>query len=152
SFATPAFGVPAAIIQLPQGAANEVDFLDNATSDEISQVYGTPSTNIELIKYYEEHPKVLARSDKKERLDIHVNRAKRSMTVSVDGEVKYTWPVTVGLAAKGYGVTVPYKGHPYGREYRHPDRKFPGAILPYVVKVIGGQFIHGTYADSYLGK
>jgi lipoprotein-anchoring transpeptidase ErfK/SrfK len=144
----PAFG--SGTISLPQGAKDEVDFLDNATPEEIAAVYDVPYTNEDLTKFYAEHPKVLARSDKKEKLEIHVSRATKDMTVSVDGQVKYHWPVTIGL--KGLGLTKPYKGHPYGREYRHPDHQFRGAVLPYVVKVVGGEFIHGTHADAYLGK
>lgn len=138
-------------IQLPQGYQSEVEFLDNATPDEIAQVYGTPgNSNVELTQFYLEHPALLVKSDKGTPLEIHVSRAKKTMTVSLNGSVIYNWFVTVGLP--GLGTTKPFKGHPYGVEYRHPDRQFRGAVLPYVIKVIGGEFIHGTQANYYLGK
>lgn len=79
----------------------------------------------------------------------HVDVAKQVMTVSRQGKLLYTWPVST--ARKGYSTPVgawrPYRIHELWK-----SRKYDDAPMPYAVFYDRGWAVHGTTAVSRLGK
>lgn len=89
------------------------------------------------------------RSKHKSRLLASVDLTRQRMTVSVDGSVKYVWPISSGRA--GYhtprGTYKPYRMHKMWR-----SRKYNNAKMPHSVFYRGGFAVHATYATSRLGS
>ena len=77
---------------------------------------------------------------------VTVDKATQRMTVVVDGEHLYTWPVSTGLAGTPSGSFQPYTLSRY-----HRSRLFGNAPMPYAIFYSGHYAIHGTIAVAQLG-
>ena len=79
------------------------------------------------------------------RIDV----SRQMMTVSEDGYVLYSWPVST--ARKGYhtprGSFRPTRLHEMWY-----SRKYENSPMPYSIFFLGGYAIHGTDAVRYLGR
>jgi len=77
-----------------------------------------------------------------------ISIAQQRMSVYVDGELTYTWPVST--ARKGY--TTP-RGNFRAQwlDPMHYSSIYEDAPMPYSVFFSGGYAIHGTYETRYLG-
>ncbi len=83
-------------------------------------------------------------------LRIDVDKASQRMTVTVDGQPRYTWPVSTGVS----GYDTPggsYK--PFRMEASHFSREFDNAPMPHAVFFTQvGHAIHGTSQVRSLGR
>lgn len=79
----------------------------------------------------------------------HVDVATQTMTVSRQGKLLYTWPVST--ARKGFdtprGDWRPYRIHELWK-----SRKYDDAPMPFAVFYDRGWAVHGTTAVSRLGR
>jgi hypothetical protein len=78
------------------------------------------------------------------RLDIVISKTTQKMTVMVDGEVEYVWPVSTG--ATGYDTpTGKYKA--FRLEEDHKSKEWDDAPMPHsVFFTTRGHAIHGSYS------
>ncbi len=84
------------------------------------------------------------------KLDITINKVSQKMTVKVDGEVKYVWPVSTG--ASGYD-TPSGKFRPFRMEEDHFSEEWDNAPMPHSIFFTGqGHAIHGTVYAKNLGR
>jgi hypothetical protein len=81
---------------------------------------------------------------------IIIDKSAQKMTVTVNGEDRYTWPVSTGR----YGYDTPSGDHqPFRMEKDHFSREWDDAPMPnsiFFTKI--GHAIHGTYEVRNLGK
>jgi lipoprotein-anchoring transpeptidase ErfK/SrfK len=77
---------------------------------------------------------------------VTVDKAKQRMSVVVDGEHRYTWPVSTGL-----GNTPSGSYRPQVLSRNHRSRLFNNAPMPYAIFYSGHYAIHGTTAVTQLG-
>jgi lipoprotein-anchoring transpeptidase ErfK/SrfK len=77
-----------------------------------------------------------------------VNLAAQEMTVSVDGFVRYVWPVST--ARRGYRTPVG-SYHPVRLERTWYSRKYHNSPMPYAIFFLGGYAVHGTNETSAIG-
>ena len=87
-------------------------------------------------------PAAVARAD----IVVTVDKATQRMTVVVDGEHRYTWPVSTGL-----GNTPSGSYRPYILSRNHRSSIFGNAPMPFAIFYSGHYAIHGTTAVSQLG-
>jgi L,D-transpeptidase catalytic domain len=81
---------------------------------------------------------------------IAIDQSTQHMTVSVDGQVRYSWPVSTGRA--GYG-TPDGTFRPNRMELSHFSQRFDNAPMPHSIFFTGaGHAIHGSYEVRYLGN
>jgi hypothetical protein len=81
---------------------------------------------------------------------ILVNKTTQRMTVSVDGEQRYSWPVSTGMA--GY-ATPAGAFTPYRLEREHYSREWDDALMPYSIFFTeAGHAIHGSRVVGRLGS
>jgi len=80
---------------------------------------------------------------------IKVDKSAQEMTVSEDGNLLYTWPVSTGRA----GYNTPNGAFtPIWRDREHFSREWDDAPMPYSIFFTQeGHAIHGTYEASHLG-
>ena len=74
---------------------------------------------------------------------IQIDKATQQMTVSADGELLYTWPVSTGIARYDTpnGAFTPFR-----MERDHYSREWDDAPMPYSIFFTKqGHAIHGTY-------
>jgi hypothetical protein len=83
------------------------------------------------------------------QVSISVDKSTQTMTVMVDGAVRYVWPVSTGRAGHRTpnGSWSPTRMH---REYY--SRKYDNAPMPHAIFFTGGYAIHGTYETGKLGR
>ena len=74
---------------------------------------------------------------------ITVNRATQRMTVVVDGEQRYVWPVGTGLR---HDWTRPGTFGVQSMARHHRSRKYNNAPMPHSIFYDGDRAIHGSYA------
>lgn len=88
---------------------------------------------------------VPARAD----LLIKVDQSAQQMTVSENGNLLYTWPVSTGRA----GYNTPSGAYtPFRMDRDHFSREWDDAPMPYSIFFTKeGHAIHGTYEASHLG-
>lgn len=80
---------------------------------------------------------------------ITINKAKQKMTVSVDGETEYIWPVSTG--AKGY-ATPSGTFKPFRLEIDHFSKEWDDAPMPHSIFFTPqGHAIHGSPHVKRLG-
>ena len=80
---------------------------------------------------------------------IQVNKATQQMTVSADGELLYTWPVSTGR--DGYD-TPNGAFNPVWMDRDHHSEEWDDAPMPYAIFFTKqGHAIHGTYEARHLG-
>jgi lipoprotein-anchoring transpeptidase ErfK/SrfK len=77
---------------------------------------------------------------------VTVDKANQRMTVVVDGEHLYTWPVSTGIYNTPSGTYRPQSLSRY-----HRSHMFHNAPMPYAIFYDGPYAIHGTTAVSRLG-
>jgi hypothetical protein len=81
---------------------------------------------------------------------IQIDKAAQQMTVSADGEVLYTWPVSTGR--DGYD-TPNGAFNPLWKDREHYSEEWDDAPMPYSVFFTKqGHAIHGTYEVRHLGQ
>ena len=81
---------------------------------------------------------------------ITVNKVSQKMTVVVDGEREYVWPVSTG--APGYD-TPSGKYRPFRMEAEHFSKEWDDAPMPHSIFFTGeGHAIHGSYHVKNLGR
>src|SRR5262245_9505231 len=77
---------------------------------------------------------------------VTVDKAKQRMFVVVDGEHRYTWPVSTGLGNTPSGS---YRAQILSRNHR--SSIFGDAPMPFAIFYSGHYAIHGTVAVTQLG-
>jgi len=78
---------------------------------------------------------------------VTVDKAKQRMSVVVDGEHRYTWPVSTGLGGTPSGS---YRPQILSRNHR--STIFGNAPMPFAIFYSGHYAIHGTTAVAQLGR
>lgn len=81
---------------------------------------------------------------------ITINKVSQKMTVKVDGETEYVWPVSTG--ARGY-ETPSGKYRPFRMEKDHFSKEWDDAPMPNSIFFTGqGHAIHGSFHVKSLGR
>jgi len=80
---------------------------------------------------------------------ISINKNSQKMTVMVDGEKTYVWPVSTG----GRGYTTPSGTYtPFRMEATHFSKEWDDSPMPHSIFFTGeGHAIHGSYHTKRLG-
>ncbi len=81
---------------------------------------------------------------------ISINKGSQKMTVSVDGEREYVWPISTGAA----GYTTPSGTYrPFRMEKDHFSEEWDDAPMPHSIFFTGaGHAIHGSFHVKSLGR
>jgi len=79
---------------------------------------------------------------------VQIDKLSQRMAVSVDGMMRYNWPVSTGRS--GYG-TPSGVFHPQMMARRWFSRKYYNSPMPHAIFFYHGFAIHGTYELSRLG-
>ena len=79
---------------------------------------------------------------------VHIDKSSQRMAVSVDGAMRYDWPVSTGR--NGYG-TPSGSFHPQSMMRSYFSRKYYNAPMPHAIFFYYGFAIHGTNDISRLG-
>ena len=80
---------------------------------------------------------------------ISVNKSTQRMTVTVDGRVRYNWPVSTGRP--GYD-TPSGTFRPFRMDIKHRSKEYDNAPMPYsIFFTTTGDAVHGTY-ERGLGR
>jgi lipoprotein-anchoring transpeptidase ErfK/SrfK len=79
---------------------------------------------------------------------ISIDKASQQMTVSVNGQPTYRWPVST--ARSGYS-TPSGVYHPQSLDRSHFSRLYHNSPMPHSIFFRGGYAIHGSYETSRLG-
>src|ERR1035437_9521621 len=79
---------------------------------------------------------------------VQIDKSSQRMAVSVDGMMRYNWPVSTGRS--GYG-TPSGVFHPQMMARRWFSRKYYNSPMPHALFFYRGFAIHGTYELSRLG-
>ena len=81
---------------------------------------------------------------------VTINKATQRMTVTVDGDARYSWPVSTGT--KGY-ATPAGSFRPFRLEEDHYSKEWDDAPMPHsIFFTAAGHAIHGTNAVRRLGS
>jgi lipoprotein-anchoring transpeptidase ErfK/SrfK len=93
---------------------------------------------------------VAAVSVAKANIVIDIDKARQRMTVRVDGQLKYTWPVSTGRA----GFATPSGTFSVFRmEEKYASKEWDNAPMPHTMFFTPqGNAIHGTYEAGNLGR
>lgn len=84
------------------------------------------------------------------RLIITVNKVSQKLTVTLDGDKIYKWPVSTG--APGYD-TPSGNFRPFRMEKEHYSKEWDDAPMPYSIFFTGeGHALHGSYHVKSLGR
>jgi lipoprotein-anchoring transpeptidase ErfK/SrfK len=80
---------------------------------------------------------------------VQIDRASQTMEVTVDGEARYSWPISTGRP----GLATPSGTfHPHMLARRWFSSKYDNSPMPHSIFFDGGIAIHGTYETAYLGQ
>lgn len=81
---------------------------------------------------------------------INIDKDAQTMTVAVDGQTRYSWPVSTGM--RGYDTpNGSYK--PFRMEASHFSREWDNAPMPHAIFFSQiGHAIHGTNQTRHLGR
>ena len=79
---------------------------------------------------------------------VRIDKSSQRMAVSVDGTMRYSWPVSTGR--RGYG-TPSGVFHPQMMARRWFSRKYYNSPMPHSIFFYRGYAIHGTYDLARLG-
>jgi hypothetical protein len=92
---------------------------------------------------------VVAEADAK-KVMIVVSKPGQRMTVSVDGQTEYVWPVSTGA---GQYETPSGTWHPFRMEAEHFSKEWDDAPMPHSIFFTGeGHAIHGSFHVKSLGR
>ena len=84
------------------------------------------------------------------RLIVTINKVSQKMTVELDGDTLYKWPVSTG--APGY-ETPSGTFRPFRLEKEHYSKEWDDAPMPYSIFFTGrGHAVHGSYHVTSLGR
>jgi lipoprotein-anchoring transpeptidase ErfK/SrfK len=84
------------------------------------------------------------------RLVITINKVSQKMTVTLDGDTVYKWPVSTG--APGY-ETPSGTFRPFRMEKEHYSNEWDDAPMPHsIFFTAGGHAVHGSYHVKSLGR
>lgn len=84
------------------------------------------------------------------RVLITVNKVSQKMTVKIDGETEYVWPVSTGAAQYD---TPSGTYHPFRMEKEHFSKEWDDAPMPNSMFFTGaGHAIHGSFHVKSLGR
>ncbi len=84
------------------------------------------------------------------RLIITINKVSQKMTVALDGDTLYKWPVSTG--ASGY-ETPSGSFRPFRLEREHYSKEWDDAPMPHSIFFTGrGHAVHGSYHVKSLGR
>jgi lipoprotein-anchoring transpeptidase ErfK/SrfK len=90
---------------------------------------------------------VLACGSAAAEIVVMIDKAKQRMFVVVDGEHRYTWPVSTGLGGTPSGS---FRAQILSRNHR--STIFGNAPMPFAIFYSGHYAIHGTTAVAQLGS
>ncbi len=91
-----------------------------------------------------------AKKEAKPRLLITVNKASQKLTVELDGDTKYKWPISTG--ARGYD-TPSGTFKPFRMEKEHYSKEWDDAPMPHsIFFTTRGHALHGSYHIKSLGR
>ena len=76
---------------------------------------------------------------------VHIDKSSQRMAVSVDGAMRYSWPVSTGRSGYGTPSGVFY---PQAMARRHFSRRYHNSPMPHSIFFYYGFAIHGT-TDIY---
>jgi lipoprotein-anchoring transpeptidase ErfK/SrfK len=79
---------------------------------------------------------------------VRIDKSSQRMAVSVDGAMRYSWPVSTGR--RGFG-TPSGVFHPQMMARRWFSRKYYNSPMPHAIFFHRGYAIHGTYELARLG-
>lgn len=79
---------------------------------------------------------------------VEIDKSSQRMAVSVDGMMRYSWPVSTGR--RGYG-TPSGVFHPQMMARRWFSRRYYNSPMPHAIFFYHGFAIHGTYDLAQLG-
>jgi len=80
---------------------------------------------------------------------ITVNKSTQRLSVAVDGEPRYLWPISTAR----WGYSTPNGSYrPERLERKWYSRKYDWSPMPYSIFFDGGYAIHGSYEISHLGR
>ena len=80
---------------------------------------------------------------------VQIDRSAQTMDVTVDGEPRYSWPVSTGRP----GLPTPVGTfHPLMLARHWFSSKYDNSPMPHSIFFHGGYAIHGTYETAYLGR
>jgi lipoprotein-anchoring transpeptidase ErfK/SrfK len=80
---------------------------------------------------------------------VQIDRSSQTMEVTVDGEARYSWPISTGRP----GLATPTGTfHPHMLARRWFSSKYDNSPMPHSIFFDGGIAIHGTYETAYLGQ
>jgi hypothetical protein len=92
---------------------------------------------------------ILALTPARAEILIAIDKSKQQMTVTVDGDPRYVWPVSTG---KGRYDTPAGDFQPFRMERHHFSREWDDAPMPYSIFFTQeGHAIHGSYEVRRLG-
>ena len=77
---------------------------------------------------------------------VRIDKSSQSMSVTVDGEHRYTWPVSTGVYGTPSGTF-----RPQSLARHHRSTIYGGAPMPYSIFYDGNYAIHGTTHVRQLG-
>jgi lipoprotein-anchoring transpeptidase ErfK/SrfK len=77
---------------------------------------------------------------------VRVDKSTQRMSVIVDGDYRYTWPVSTGIRGTPSGT---YR--PQSLDVNHRSNLYGGAPMPYSIFYSGNFAIHGTVYVGQLG-
>ena len=84
------------------------------------------------------------------RVDISISKVSQKMTVRVDGQVEYVWPVSTGAAQY---ETPSGTFRPFRMEAEHFSKEWDDAPMPHSIFFTGeGHAIHGSFHVRSLGR
>jgi lipoprotein-anchoring transpeptidase ErfK/SrfK len=84
------------------------------------------------------------------KIEVVISKVSQKMTVKIDGQTEYVWPVSTGTA--GYD-TPSGKFRPFRLEEEHYSKEWDDAPMPYSVFFTErGHAIHGTQYVKSLGR
>ena len=92
----------------------------------------------------------VAKKKPEPRLIITINKVSQKMTVSLDGDTVYRWPVSTG--ARGY-ETPSGNFRPFRLEKEHYSKEWDDAPMPHsIFFTTRGHAVHGSYHVKSLGR
>jgi hypothetical protein len=92
----------------------------------------------------------LSASPSQANILINIDKSTQRMSVSVDGQARYSWPVSTGRASYN---TPNGTFHPFRMEAEHYSKEWDDAPMPHSIfftKI--GHAIHGTFEAKHLGS
>jgi lipoprotein-anchoring transpeptidase ErfK/SrfK len=90
---------------------------------------------------------LLAAAPARAELLVRIDKASQRMSIIVDGDHRYTWPVSTGIYGTPSGTFRPQSLDRY-----HRSTKYQNAPMPYSIFYDGNYAIHGTTYTSRLGR